>query len=458
MVGAMTLEELQADAERGEIDTVVAAQVDLQGRLMGKRFQVEFFLDSAFEETHSCNYLQATDMEMNPVDGYQATSWAHGYGDYVMRPDLATLRRIPWLEGTALVLCDVLHHHGHAPVAHSPRAVLQHQLARLEAKNMQPFFGSELEFFLFKQTFEEAHAGGYTNLAPISHYNEDYHIFQTTKEEHVMRAVRTGLQGANVPVENSKGEADAGQAEINVRYADALTMADRHVIIKNAVKEIAYTKGHAVSFLAKWSADAAGSSCHLHQSLSDAAGNALFYDTNAEHGMSKLMRHYLAGLLHHARELTWFLAPYVNSYKRFVAGTFAPTKAVWSLDNRTAGFRVCADGTQAVRVECRVGGSDLNPYLAMAALLAAGLSGIDQELELEAEFVGDAYGDGNTPNARAIPETLREATQLLDQSAMLRAAFGNEVIDHYVHTAKHEQAQFDRVVTDWEVQRGFERA
>jgi glutamine synthetase len=458
MVGAITLEELRTAAERGEIDTVVAAQVDLQGRLMGKRFQVEFFLDSAFEETHSCNYLQATDMEMNPVDGYQATSWAHGYGDYVMRPDLATLRRIPWLEGTALVLCDVLHHHGHAAVAHSPRAVLQYQLARLEAQGTEAFFGSELEFFLFKQTFEQAHASGYTDLTPISPYNEDYHIFQTTKEEHVMRAVRTGLQGANVPVENSKGEADAGQAEINVRYADALTMADRHVIIKNAVKEIAYTKGHAVSFLAKWSNDAAGSSCHLHQSLADSTGTALFYDAGAEHGMSKLMRHYLAGLLHHARELTWFLAPYVNSYKRFVAGTFAPTKAIWSLDNRTAGFRVCADGTQAVRVECRIGGADLNPYLAMAALLAAGMSGIEQELELEAEFVGDAYGDGNTPYARAIPQTLREATQLLDESAMLRTAFGDQVIDHYVHTARHEQATFDRAVTDWELKRGFERA
>ena len=458
MAGAMTLEELRAAAERGEIDTVVAAQVDLQGRLMGKRFQVEFFLDSAYAETHSCNYLQATDMEMNPVDGYQVTSWAHGYGDYVMRPDLATLRRIPWLEGTALVLCDVLHHHGHTPVAHSPRAVLQHQLDRLKAQDTQAFFGSELEFFLFRQTFEQAHTGGYADLTPISPYNEDYHIFQTTKEEHVMRAVRNGLQGANVPVENSKGEADAGQAEINVRYANALTMADRHVIIKNAVKEIAYAKGHAVSFLAKWSNDAAGSSCHLHQSLSDSAGTALFYDADAEHGMSKLMRHYLAGLLHHAREVTWFLAPYVNSYKRFVAGTFAPTKAIWSLDNRTAGFRVCADGTQAVRVECRIGGADLNPYLAMAALLAAGMSGIEQELELEAEFVGDAYGDGNTPNARTIPETLREAIQLLDESAMLRNAFGDQVIDHYVHTARHEQAEFDRAVTDWELKRGFERA
>jgi glutamine synthetase len=437
MAGKLTFDELKKEVADGKIDTVVVAQVDMQGRLMGKRFQAEFFLDSAFEETHSCNYLLATDMEMFTVDGYQATSWSAGYGDYTMRPDLGTLRRIPWLEGTALVLCDVLDHHTHADVPHSP------------------MMASELEFFLFRESFEEAHEKGYRGMTPISAYNEDYHIFQTTKEENVMRAIRTGLQGADVPVENSKGEADAGQEEINVRYAEALTMADRHVVIKNACKEIAWLQGRAISFMAKWDYAMAGNSCHIHQSLRSADGNPLFYDSGAEHGMSQLMRHYLAGLQQHATELTYFLAPYINSYKRFMAGTFAPTKIVWSMDNRTAGFRVCGADTEAVRIECRLGGADLNPYLACAALLAAGIDGIEKELVLEPAFVGDAYGG---TDVRDIPSSLREATAALDGSTMLRTAFGDQVIDHYVHAARWEQTEYDRRVTDWEVARGFERA
>jgi glutamine synthetase len=455
MAGKLTLDELKKEVADGEIDTVVAAQVDMQGRLMGKRFQAEFFLDSAFEETHSCNYLLATDMEMFTVDGYQATSWSAGYGDYTMRPDLGTLRRIPWLEGTALVLCDVLDHHTHAEVPHSPRAILKGQVARLEALGMRAMMASELEFFLFRESFEEAHEKGYRGMTPISAYNEDYHIFQTTKEENVMRAIRTGLQGADVPVENSKGEADAGQEEINVRYAEALTMADRHVVIKNACKEIAWLQGRAISFMAKWDYAMAGNSCHIHQSLRSADGNPLFYDSGAEHGMSQLMRHYLAGLQQHATELTYFLAPYINSYKRFMAGTFAPTKIVWSMDNRTAGFRVCGADTEAVRIECRLGGADLNPYLACAALLAAGIDGIEKELVLEPAFVGDAYGG---TDVRDIPSSLREATAALDGSTMLRTAFGDQVIDHYVHAARWEQTEYDRRVTDWEVARGFERA
>ena len=455
MAGALTLDELRHAAAAGEIDTVLAAQVDMQGRLMGKRFQVEYFLDSAWEETHSCNYLLATDMEMEPVEGYRATSWASGYGDYTMKPDLSTLRRVPWLEGTALVLCDVLDHHTHQDVAHSPRALLKRQVARLEAMGMKAYMASELEFFLFRESYEQAQARAYHGIEPISVYNEDYHIFQTTKEEEVMRAIRTGLQGADVPVENSKGEADAGQEEINVRYADALTMADRHSIIKNAAKEIAWSRGRALTFMAKWHFSAAGNSCHIHQSLWSADGEPLFYDRDAEHGMSQLMCHYLAGLLHHAGELTYFLAPYINSYKRFQAGTFAPTKAVWSMDNRTAGYRICGAGTPAVRIECRVGGADLNPYLAMAALLAAGTEGIEQKRPLEPAFVGDAYqGEG----VREIPATLRAATTALEGSSMLRAAFGDEVIDHYLHAARHEQFEYDRQVTDWERQRGFERA
>ncbi|MGI9372761.1 MAG: glutamine synthetase family protein [Hyphomicrobiales bacterium] len=455
MAGKLTLEDLKQKVSSGEIDTVIAAQVDMQGRLMGKRFQANFFVDGAWEETHSCNYLIATDMEMETVDGYQSTSWQSGYGDYTMKPDMNTLRDVPWLEGTALVLCDMLDHHTHADVSHSPRAVLKKQTARLEEQGMRALMASELEFFLFQDSFEDAHELGYRDLTPISAYNEDYHIFQTTKEEHVMRAIRNGLESADVPVENSKGEASAGQEEINVRYTDALTMADRHSIIKNACKEIAWTQGHAVSFMAKWHYDAAGSSSHAHQSLVDLEGNPLFYDKNADHGMSDVMRHYLAGLLHHADEITLFLAPYINSYKRFMAGTFAPTKAVWSMDNRTAGYRVCGADTKAVRVECRVGGADLNPYLAFAAQLAAGLYGIENKLELEEQFVGDAYGG---EGAREIPSTLRAATKALDGSKMLRAAMGDDVIDHYVHAAKWEQFEYDRRVTDWEVNRGFERA
>ncbi|WP_026619049.1 glutamine synthetase [Ensifer sp. WSM1721] len=451
-----SFEELKEDVAAGRIDTMLACQVDMQGRLMGKRFHAEYFVDSAWKETHSCNYLLATDIEMETVPGYKATSWEKGYGDYTMKPDLSTLRRIPWLEGTALVLCDVLDHHTHAEVPHSPRAILKKQVARLEAMGFKPFMASELEFFLFDQSYDEARVSGYRDLQLASGYNEDYHIFQTTKEEDVMRAIRNGLQGAGIPVENSKGEASAGQEEINVRYADALTMADRHAIIKNGCKEIAWQRGKAITFLAKWNYSAAGSSSHIHQSLWSLDGETpLFFDKNAPHGMSELMRHYVAGLLTHASEITYFLAPYINSYKRFMAGTFAPTKAIWSKDNRTAGYRLCGEDTKAIRIECRVGGSDLNPYLAFAALIAAGISGIESKMELEAPFVGDAY---HGKDVREIPHTLRAATEALSGSKMLRAAFGEDVIDHYVHAAQWEQQEYDRRVTDWEVARGFERA
>lgn len=455
MTGMLTLDQLRQAVAAGAIDTVVAAQVDMQGRLMGKRFQAEFFLDSAWHETHCCNYLLATDIEMDTVPGFLSTSWAAGYGDYVMKPDLATLRRIPWLEGTALVLCDMFQQDTDAEVPHSPRAILKRQLARLEAQGMQAMMASELEFFLFRESYEQAQASGYRDLHTVSAYNADYHVFQTTKEEDVMRAIRNGLQGAGIPVECSKGEAYAGQEEINVRYTDALTMADRHSIIKNACKEIAWSKGKSVSFMAKWNTQAAGNSSHAHQSLWSLDGSkALFHDPDAEHGMSELMRHYLAGLLHHAGAITCFLAPNINSYKRFVAGTFAPTKAVWSLDNRTAGYRVCGADSKGVRIECRVGGADLNPYLAFAAQLAAGLDGIKHRRALEAPFVGDAYDGGEL---REIPHTLREAAALLDASEMLREALGDGVIDHYLHAARWELSSFDQQVTDWEVARGFER-
>ena len=455
MRGRLTLPELEQAVAEGSIDTVVVAQTDMQGRLMGKRFQAEYFLGGGHRETHGCNYLLATDYEMETVPGFAATSWAAGYGDYVMRPDLATLRVTPWLEGTALVLCDVLDHHGEAEVPHSPRAVLKRQIARLAERGLAPMMASELEFFLFSDSYAALHAVGYRGMTPVSPYNEDYHVFQTTKEEEVMRAVRTGLHGAGIPVESSKGEASAGQEEINVGYDHALSAADAHVVTKNAVKEIAWAKGRSVTFMAKYADNAAGSSCHIHQSLRRGDGSAAFHDAGEPHAMSALMRSYLAGLLAHAAETTLFLAPNVNSYKRFVAGTFAPTRTVWSTDNRTAGFRLCGVDTKAVRVECRIGGADLNPYLAFAAQIAAGLSGIEAGLELGHEFRGDAYAGENLPE---IPKTLRDATEALARSTMLRAAFGDGVVDHYVHAARWEQSEYDRRVTDWERARGFERA
>lgn len=455
MSGNLTFDALKKAFAAGEIDTVLAVQVDMQGRLMGKRFHASNFIESAHQETHACNYLIATDFEMEAVEGYKSTSWASGYGDYVMRPDMTTLRHIPWLEGTAMVMCDVEDHHNHKDVPHGPRAVLKKQLSRLEAKGMKAMMASELEFFLFHESYHEAHQSGYRGMNLIGPYNEDYHIFQTTKEEDVMRAIRNGLYGAGIPVECSKGEASAGQEEINVKYADALIAADNHVIVKNGCKEIAWSKGKALTFMAKWDNDSAGSSSHVHQSLWSEDGKPLFLDESAEHGMSKLMRHYVAGLLAHASANTYFLAPNINSYKRFVAGTFAPTQAIWSPDNRTAGYRLCAEKTKGIRIECRVGGSDLNPHLAFAAQLAAGLDGIEKEMELEPAFVGDAYGGDDV---REIPKTLRAAADALDGSDMLRAAMGDDVIDHYVRAARWEQEVFDTRVTDWEVSRGFERS
>jgi glutamine synthetase len=451
----LTFKELQAAANAGEIDTVIIAFPDMQGRLVGKRMQVDYFVDRAHEETHGCDYLLANDIDMEPVPGYAAANWEKGYGDFVMKSDMATLRRLPWLPGTALVLADILDHHHHEDVPHAPRAILKKQIARLTAKKMSAFFASELEFYLFDETYDSAADKRYHGLKTAGRYIEDYHILQTTKEEGVMRAIRNGLHDAGIPVENSKGEWGPGQEEINVRYADALSMADRHVILKNGIKEIALLNGKAVTFMAKWRYDLAGSSSHIHNSLWDLSGKKpLFADESAEHGMSDLMRHYVAGQLAYARDITWFLAPYINSYKRFQAGTFAPTKAIWSIDNRTAGFRLCGPHTRSLRIECRIGGSDLNPYLAFAALIAAGLAGIEQKLELEAPYVGDAYLG---KRLREVPKTLREATTLMAKSKMLRSAFGDEVIDHYVHTAEWEQFEYDRRITDWELMRGFER-
>ncbi len=452
MPGNLTLDDLKTGVANGTIDTVNVAFVDMQGRLMGKRFAAAHFLDS-WEETHACNYLLTVDIDMEPVPGYAATSWAKGYGDFVLRPDMATLRLTPWLPGTALVICDVQDHHHH-DVPHSPRALLRRQIARLDEKGWKAYMASELEFYLFDETYRTAADKGFRQLRTFTDHIADYGMLPTTMDEPFMREIRNRLSEAGIRVENSKGEWGPGQEEINVRYADALTMADEHAIMKTGIKEMAFLQGKAVTFMSKYAYDLAGSSCHVHQSLWTRDGTPLFLDKAAEQGMSEMMRHYLGGLLTHAREITWFLAPYINSYKRFQVGTFAPTKAIWSHDNRTAGFRVVGENSKAIRAECRIGGADLNPHLAYAAMLAAGLSGIENRMELEPAFAGDAY---STEGIRHIPKTLREAIETMRHSAMLRAAFGDEVMEHYIHTAEWEQFEYDRRITDWELKRGFEK-
>jgi glutamine synthetase len=455
MPGNLTLDQLKEAVDAGSIDTVLVAGIDMWGRLMGKRFHAAFFVKSGWQETHCCDYLLTVDQEMNTVQGYKSSSWQTGYGDYVLKPDLATLRLIPWLPGTALCLADMLDHHTNEEVALNPRTILKRQVARAKALGFDAMMATELEFYLFENSYENLRDGGLRALHPVSAYNEDYHIFQTTKEEDVMRAVRNGLYGAGIPIENSKGEADAGQEEVNYRYSDALDTADNHVLVKNGVKEIAWTKGKSVTFMAKYDHRKAGSSSHIHQSLWTQDGKPAFFDHADKHGMSGIMKSYMAGQLAHARDITAFLAPYVNSYKRFTIGMFAPTKAVWSADNRTAGFRVCGEHSKAVRVECRIPGSDVNPYMACAALLAAGLDGIEKKMVLEPEMRGDMY---MASGIREIPKTLRDAATLMHGSAMLRAAFGDAVIDHYHHACQWEIAETDRVVTDFELQRGFERS
>ena len=455
MAGILTFDQLKKAVAADEIDTVLVCAVDMQGRLIGKRFLASFFVEHGYEETHACNYLMADDVDMEPVPGYKAASWSKGYGDFAMKPDLSTLRRVPWLEKTALVICDVLVHPGHDDLPHSPRAILRKQLRRLEERGFLAYFASELEFYLFDETYNTARQKHWRGLDTASPHIGDYLIGITSKEEAYMRRLRNDMSAAGIPIENSKGEWGPGQEEINFRYGEALETADRHTILKNGAKEIADGMGKAVCFMAKYHYDLAGNSSHIHNSLWSADGKTpLFFDKNGPWTLSTLGQHWAAGQLKYAKEFTWFLAPYVNSYKRFQAGTFAPTKIMWSDDNRTAGFRLCGEGTKAIRMECRIGGADLNPYLAFAALIAAGLAGIDEKLELQKPFVGDAYQAARLPE---IPKTLRDATETLTKSKMLRAAMGDDVIDHYVHTARWEQLEYDRRITDWELHRGFER-
>ena len=451
MSGNLDLETLKQDVASGVIDTVLVCMVDMQGRLIGKRVTGHFFLEHVIEEMHACDYLLTVDMEMEPVPGYEAASWDLGYGDFAIRADLATLRRIPWLEGTALVLGDVVDHHGH-DLPHSPRAILKRQVARARELGFEVNMASELEFYVFNDTFEAARGKTYKDLQTAGWYIEDYHIFQTTKEEGLMRAIRNGMDAAGIPVEFSKGEWGPGQAELNLRYTDALEMADRHAIYKNGVKEIAFLQGKSVTFMAKWDFALAGNSCHIHSSLVGNDGAPAFADGAG--APTEVFRQYLAGQLALAREITYFLAPCINSYKRFQAGSFAPTKAIWSTDNRTAGFRVVGAGP-SLRVECRIPGADANPYLAFAVLLAAGLHGIENKLELEPAFAGDAYkGEA----IAEVPKTLREALECLAGSTAVRAAFGDAVVEHYLHAGRWEQLEYDRRITDHELIRGFERA
>lgn len=453
--GRLTLENLRSQVDAGEIDTVIAAMVDMQGRLMGKRVTGRFFIDEvARGGAHACSYLLGCDVEMEPLPGYRLTSWATGYPDVRLEPDFETLRRLPWLEKTALVLCDVVDESGE-PVPESPRQILRRQVERAHARGFHPMVASELEFYVFRDTYESARAKNYHALDLYGQYSEDYHIFQGTKEEWLIRRIRNGMDGAGVPVEFSKGEWGSGQHEINLRYTTPVEMADRHTILKHGTKEIAALNQVAVTFMAKWRADAAGSSCHVHSSLWDREGRRnLFWHEGAEPlGMSGTFRHYLAGQLAGARQLSYFFAPYVNSYKRYVAGTFAPVLAVWSHDNRTVGFRVVGDG-QNLRLENRIPGADVNPYLTFAATIAAGLWGIEQKSEPPAMFEGDAYKAQGLPR---VPGTLREAADELGRSEMAREAFGDRVVEHYLHTAHLEQQAYDRAVTCWELARNFER-
>jgi len=442
----LTFAELEGLVATGEIDTVVVAFTDMQGRLLGKRLHAEFFVEEmdAGHPVEGCNYLLALEMEMDPVPGYEIASWEQGYGDFAVTPDMATLRRIPWLEGTALVLGDVGWHDG-SPVRPSPRQVLRAQVERAEKLGLTPMIGSELEFFLVKETYAEAHANGYTGLTPTVPYILDYHILATTYDEPLMRALRNGMQAAGMRVETSKGEAWPGQQELNFRFSDALTMADNHVIYKNGAKEIAFLHGCAITFMPKPFEDWIGNSCHIHSSLFR-GDEAAFANDDALFGQ------WLAGQIACASELAVFFAPTVNSYKRYAAGSWAPTTLAWGNDNRTCGFRVVGHG-KARRVETRIPGGDVNPYLAFAALIASGLHGIEQDLEAPPPLQGNAYES----DAERFPSTLRDAIAALEAGTMARAAFGDQVVDHYLNYARTEQGLFDRFVTDWERKRYFER-
>jgi glutamine synthetase len=451
MSGMLTLRELEEEIVEGDIHTVIVAFADMQGRLTGKRVSARLFTEEVAKHgAECCNYLLAVDVDMNTVDGYAMSSWDTGYGDMVMTPDFTTLRRIPWLPGTALVMAD-LYGHRHSLVQQAPRSILARQVARLAERGLVPYVGTELEFIVFDNTYRDAWARGYRDLTPASDYNVDYAMLGSTRMEPLLRDIRLGMIGAGMYCEGVKGECNRGQQEIAFRYAHALVTCDNHTIYKNGAKEIADQHGKSLTFMAKFD-EREGNSCHIHISLRGKDGGAVFADPNDEHGMSELFRNFIAGQLATLRELTLFYAPNINSYKRFADGSFAPTTVAWGMDNRTCALRVVGDGP-SMRMENRAPGGDVNQYLAVAALIAGGLHGIDQKLQLPEPLSGNAYES----SAQRLPTTLTEAAGLFAGSAVAREAFGDDIVEHYLNNARVELGAFNAAVTDWERVRGFER-
>lgn len=455
--GMLSLAELEKKAASGDIETVIAAFPDIYGRLFGKRITAEFFIDSvARSGMHACNYLLTTDMEMNPVSGYRYANWETGYGDFHCVPDMGTLRNAAWLDRTALVICDIHEPRVHHPTPIAPRNILKNQLAVASDMGYRAMGASELEYYIFNETYDAARAKNYRNIKSFGSYVEDYHILQGTREEPLNAAVRRYLSESGVPVEFSKGEWGPGQHELNIRYADLLAMSDSQSVYKQCFKDVAGALGLAVSFMAKFDADLAGSSCHLHISLWDPEGRKNIFAGKERLGpvaCSDIFRWFMGGWISHAPEMMPFYAPTVNSYKRYQAGSWAPTALAWSYDNRTAGFRVVGEG-DSLRIESRIPGADINPYLGYAAALASGLDGIRNRIDPPECFAGDMYcAEGLT----RVPATLREATANLEKSEFARLAFGAEVIEHYLHFFKSEQSAYDRAVTDWERKRYFEQ-
>jgi glutamine synthetase len=447
----MNFPTLKSKIKSGAIDTVVVVFPDVLGRLIGKRFTGQFFLESvASHGTHGCNYLLTVNMEMDPMEGFKLANWEKGFGDFEMRPDLSTIRLLPWQSGAVMVLCDS-HHHDGKIVDEAPRSVLRKQLDVLAHQKLTCFTASELEFFLFHNTYHEASQAAYRRLTPASDYRIDYHTMQPAREESLMRTVRNMMGAARVPVESSKGEWGKGQHEINFVYDQPLPMADMHVVFKQGIKEIGDQQGKAITFMPKFSETEVGSSCHIHVSIWK-GGQNLFWDKRAGGG-SKLFRQFLAGLMKYSPELCYLLAPTINAYKRYQSASWAPTKMAWAYDNRTVGFRVVGQGN-SFRIENRMPGADANPYLAFAATIAAGLAGVKEQLECADVYEGNAYVD---PKLASLPRTLRDAAKLLDESKFARRVFGDHVIDFYVHTARLEVQAFDDAVTDWERIRYFER-
>ncbi|HEU0165085.1 MAG TPA: glutamine synthetase family protein [Thermomicrobiales bacterium] len=451
--GRLTVDELIARVRSGAIDTVITAICDMQGRLVGKRVTGEFFIDHALEHgTHFCTYLLGTDMEMETPDGYAAMDWASGYGDYLARPDWGTLRVIPWLEKTALVLCDAVDETTGATIDFAPRAILKRQIERLAAHGLAPMMATELEFYVLKESYDEARAKQFVGLTPFGWYNEDYQLLQASKAEPLYRRLRNEMTAAGIPIEFSKGEAAPGQHEINIHYADALESADRAALFKHGAKEIAYQAGNAVTFMSKPHHEWTGSSGHVHVSLVDAdSGKNVFATESGE--MSETMRWFLGGLTAGARDLSILLASTVNAYKRFALASWAPVHLVWGRDNRTCAFRVVGRGS-GLRIENRLPGADANPYLSFAAVLAAGLDGIERQLDPGEEFRGNGYTATDLPR---IPKTLYRAIDAWEASDLARRAFGEDVHAHYLNMATVEQEAYDRVVTDWERERYLER-